>query len=121
MTYSGVLISDGAPQTDGHRVSWSNLTPEVTRYSSCWIGRTEYVDHIVNHHNTRLPAMSGQYHLMTLKDAVSYTRFLAEFTCDFQRFAVIVPDCGRPVVSAVLTPGSFKMLDDSDQSASLTL
>jgi len=44
---------------------------------------------------------------MTLEDAINYVTFLAEFTCDFQNFAVTVPDCGKPVTSAVLTPEAF--------------
>jgi len=46
--------------------------------------------------------------MMTLADAVDYTKFLVEFTCDFQRFAVTVPDCGRPIISATLTPGGYE-------------
>jgi hypothetical protein len=44
---------------------------------------------------------------MTLADAVDYTTFLVRFTCDFQRFAVMVPDVGRPIVSATLTPDGY--------------
>jgi hypothetical protein len=50
---------------------------------------------------------------MTLEDAVSYTKFLAEFTCDFQRFAIMVPTCGKPVVSAILTPEGFKYVENA--------
>lgn len=64
--------------------------------------------HIVNHKNKSLPPLSGQYNLMTLADAAAYTRFLVEFTCDFQRFAVMVPDCGRPIISATLTPEGYQ-------------
>jgi hypothetical protein len=38
---------------------------------------------------------------------LNYVRFLAENTCDFQRFATMVPDCGRPVLTATLTPEGF--------------
>jgi hypothetical protein len=68
----------------------------------------EFVSHIVNHNNKKLPELSGQYHLMTLTDAVDYTTFLAKFTCDFQRFAVMVPDCARPIISATLTPDGYE-------------
>lgn len=44
----------------------------------------------------------------TVADAVDYTRFLVAFTCDFQRFAIMVPNCGRPISSATLTPESFE-------------
>ena len=76
-------------------------------YGGTWIGRTEFVTHIVNHKNEKLPSISGQYELMSLSDAIDYTKFLVEFTCDFQRFAVVVPDCGRPIISATLTPEGY--------------
>ena len=46
--------------------------------------------------------------MMTLADGVDYTKFLVEFTCDFQRFAVMVPDCGRPITSSTLTPERYQ-------------
>ena len=45
--------------------------------------------------------------MMTLADAVDYTRFLIEYVCDFQRFAIMVPDCGRPITLSTLTPGQY--------------
>ncbi|MFP5385130.1 MAG: hypothetical protein ACLGHN_03575 [Bacteriovoracia bacterium] len=80
-------------QSDHH------INSSITKSTGCtWIGRVEYIGHILNHSNANLPPIAGQYHLMTLQDAVRYSRFLTEFTCDFQKYAVCVPDCGRPVV-----------------------
>jgi hypothetical protein len=107
MVFSGTLSLDGTANTNGHYARWrSASTPN--RYGACWIGRTEFIAHLVNHNNPRLPPLSGQYHVMTLEDAVNYAKFLAEFTCDFQDFAITVPDCGRPVVTAVVTPDGFQ-------------
>jgi hypothetical protein len=105
LVFSGTLSIEGAANTSGYHLRWKNLP---NRYGACWIGRTEFIAHLVNHNNPRLPPISGQYHLMTLEDAANYAQFLAEFTCDFQDFAITVPDCGRPVVTAVLTPDEFR-------------
>lgn len=110
LVFSGTLNIDGTPNTSGHYRRWQN---PPNQYGACWIGRTEFVAHIVNHTNKRLPRISGQYHLMTLADAVSYAKFLAEFTCDFQEFAAMVPDCGKPVVSSILTPDEFKYVENA--------
>jgi len=110
LVFSGTLIIDGNPDSSGHFKRWRNMPPNL--YGGCWIGETEFIAHIVNHTNPRLPPISGQYQLMTLEDAVSYTKFLAEFTCDFQRFAIMVPTCGKPVVSAILTPDEFKYVEN---------
>jgi hypothetical protein len=110
LVFSGTLNIGGSPNTTGHHQRWRNAPNE---YGACWIGRTEFIAHIVNHKNPRLPRLSGQYHLMTLADAVSYTKFLAEFTCDFQEYAITVPDCGRPVVSAIVTPHEFKYVENA--------
>lgn len=104
VVFSGTLVINGVANTSGHIQRWHN---SPGRYSACWIGRPEYIAHIVNHNNPNLPPISGQYHFMTLEDAINYATFLAEFTCDFQNFAVTVPDCGKPVVAAVLTPEAF--------------
>lgn len=105
LVFSGTMSIDGAPDSSGRYRRWHNLP---NRYAACWIGRTEFIAHLVNHKNPKLPRISGQYHLMTLVDAVNYAKFLADFTCDFQDFAVTMPDCGKPVVSAVLTPDKFQ-------------
>lgn len=89
----------------GDAISWENQPAD--RFNVCWTGRGEFLDHVVNHQNQNLPGLTGQYSGLTLADAVDFARFLAEFTCDFQRFAVMVPDCGRPVLSATLTPDGF--------------
>ena len=107
IVFSGTLIIDVKPNTSGHFKKWSNRT-QPTRYGGCWIGQTAFISHIVNHANKELPPISGQYEMMTVADAVDYTRFLVAFTCDFQRFAIMVPNCGRPISSATLTPDSFE-------------
>lgn len=103
----GVYSGKPAGITDpsGERTFWTNDGDK--KFNCCWTGRVEFVSHVVSHANPALPQMSGQYSLLTLADAVDYVRFLAEFTCDFQRFAVMVPDCGRPVMAATLTPAGF--------------
>jgi hypothetical protein len=110
LVFSGKLQVDGIANESGHYKRWRN-SPD--RYGACWIGRTEFVAHIVNHNNPNLPPISGQYNLMTLEDAVSYTKFLAEFTTDFQRFAIMVPDCGKPVTSAILIPDEFRYVENT--------
>jgi hypothetical protein len=54
-----------------------------------------------------MPPIQGQFELLSLADAVDYTKFLVDFTCDYQRFATMVPDCGKPIISATLTPESY--------------
>ena len=100
--FSGVMKHDGINDSSGHVKVVKNGV-----YGGNWIGKTEFITHIVNHNNDSLPLISGQYELMSLSDAVDYTKFLVEFTCDFQRFAVMVPDCGRPIISATLTPEGY--------------
>ena len=110
LTFTGTVPVAGKPDSSGHHQRWTN---EPDAYGACWIGQTQYVAHLVNHKNRGLPPIAGQYHMMTLEEAVAYTRFLAEFTCDYQQFAAMVPDCGRPVVSAVLTPEGFKYVENA--------
>lgn len=107
IVFSGSINIAGQVNTTGHHVKWSNRQQQ-TRYGGCWIGRTSFISHIVNHSNKKLPPLSGQYSLMTLADAVDYTKFLISFTCDFQRFAIMVPDCGKPMISAVLTTDTYE-------------
>jgi hypothetical protein len=104
--YSGQPTIPGITTHTGDFRRWINTAPN--RYGGCWVGRTEFVSHIINHKNSELPPISGQYEFMTLADAVDYTTFLVRFTCDFQRFAIMVPDVGRPIVSATLTPDGYK-------------
>ncbi len=105
--FSGQINFNGQPNNSGHILKWANHTQSV-RYHGCWIGRAEFISHIVNHGNSKLPPIAGQFGMMTLADAVDYTKFLVEFTCDFQRFAIMVPDCGRPITSATLTPAGYR-------------
>jgi len=106
IVFSGKITVDGNENSSSYILRWSSKQEQP--YGGCWIGRAEFITHIVNHNNPSLPPISGQHHLMTLADAVDYTRFLVEFTCDFQRFAIMVPDCGRPIVSATLTPEGYQ-------------
>jgi hypothetical protein len=106
IVFSGTLNINGKPDNSGHFKKWSNRT-QPTRYGGCWIGQTAFISHLVNHTNKELPPISGQYEMMTVADASAYTQFLVAFTCDFQRFAIMVPNCGRPISSATLTPESF--------------
>ncbi len=103
--YSGRPPAAEAGGYPGHFISWQNSV--AGRFGCCWTGRGEFIHHVVNHQNEQLPPLAGNFPGMTLADALDYVRFLAEFTCDFQRFAVMVPDCGRPVLTATLTPGSY--------------
>jgi hypothetical protein len=112
--FSGTIDVDGDPNGSGHILKWSNRT-KPSRYGGCWVGRNEFISHIVNHTNSRLPDISSQFGMMTLADAVDYTKFLVEFTCDFQRFAVMVPDCGRPITSSTLIPESYHQIPESYQ------
>jgi hypothetical protein len=104
--FLGKLKIDNIENDTGHYAKWENIAGQ-NRFGGCWIGRAEFISHIVNHSNPPLPQISGQYHMMTLKDAVDYTRFLVNFTCDFEQFAVMVPDCGRPIISAKVTPDEY--------------
>ena len=107
LVFSGTLNINGTQNGSGHFRKWTN-TNGPSRYGGCWIGRTDFVSHIVIHKNNKLPPIQGQYHMMTLADAVDYTKFLVNFTCDYQRFAIMVPDCGKPIVSATLTPTTYE-------------
>jgi len=106
LVFSGTININDKPNGSGHFLKWSNRT-QPNRYGGCWIGRSEFITHIVNHKNLKLPPISGQFGMMTLADGVDYTKFLVEFTCDFERFAVMVPDCGRPITSSTLTPEGY--------------
>jgi hypothetical protein len=109
--YSGSLdLPEGAACVGSHH-RWQNQGAH--RYGSCWIGHAAFVSHVVEHKNPDLPPISGQYQFMSLADAVDYATFLVRFTCDFQRFAIMIPDAGRPIVSATLTPEGYveKVLD----------
>ena len=103
--FSGAATIDGKVDSSGYTRRWNNS--DQGRFACCWIGRIKFVTHIVNHQSKQLPPIQGQYHMMTLEDAKDYARFLVEYTCDFQRFAIMVPDCGRPVVVASLTPDGY--------------
>lgn len=107
IVFSGEITTGDGKDSSGHVRDWTN-TKGNNRYGGCWIGRGEFISHVVLHSNKNLPPISGQYQGMTLADAVDYTKFLVEFTCDFQRFAIMVPDCGRPIISATLTPGEYQ-------------
>lgn len=104
--YSGSPPAAVAAGNPGHFVVWQNSTQNP--FNVCWTGVGEYVNHLVNHRNPELARIEF-YPGMTLHDASDYAAFLAEFTCDFQRFASMVPSCGRPVIVATLTPEGFEI------------
>lgn len=87
--------------------NWTNKNESQYNYGGCWIGRVEFVSHLVTHSNPNLPQIQGQFELLSLSDAVDYTKFLVNFTCDFQRFAAMVPDCGKPIISSTLVPDRY--------------
>lgn len=105
LVFSGTITIDGKPNESGHLPRWNNKNAQ-NRFGGCWIGRTEFISHLVTQNNT-LPPIQGQYELLSLEDAVDYTKFLVDFTCDYQRFAIMVPDCGKPIISAKLTPSGY--------------
>lgn len=105
LVFSGSITIDGVKNESGHIPRWNNKD-EQRRFGGCWIGRTEFISHLVNQNKT-LPPIQGQYELLSLEDAVDYTKFLVDFTCDYQRFAIMVPDCGKPIISAKLTPSGY--------------
>jgi hypothetical protein len=106
LIWSGSPTVNGKQDPSGELVRWSNQN-QANRCGGCWIGQTQFITHVVNHSNPDLPPLQGQYSMMTLADAVDYTRFLIAFVCDFQRFAVMIPSCGRPIMGATLTPEGY--------------
>ena len=102
--FSGKLKHKGKLNESGHILSYD----QRESHGGCWIGRAEFITHIINHKNKKLPPIAGQFHMMSLSDAKDYTKWLVEYTCDFQRFAMTVPDCARPVISAELTPEGYQ-------------
>lgn len=107
--FSGVLNVDGVGQfRNGDTRKWTNFQNGKHLFGGCWIGRSEFVSHVVNHQNPQMPPIQGQFEFFSLADAVDYTKFLVDFTCDYQRFATMVPDCGKPIISATLTPDEYE-------------
>ncbi len=102
-----VPLQSGGQLTAGELRKWTNIENGQHTFGGCWIGRTEFISHLVTHNNTQMPAIQGQYELLSLVDAVDYTYFLIDFTCSYQRFAAMVPDCGKPIISATLTPEQY--------------
>jgi len=100
--FTGAAKVGEEDNSSGVYKSWKNSENGI--FGCCWIGESRFISHIVNHQNKDLPPIQGQYHMMTLEDAKDYVKFLVEYTCDFQRFAVMVPTCGRPIITAKLTP-----------------
>lgn len=112
--HSGTLNSaDGKLIDKGEYKKWTNLQNGKYTLGGTWIGMSDYISHIVLHQNPNLPPIQGQFELFSLSDAVDYTNFLVNFTCDFQRFAITVPNCGKPIISATLQPGVYseKIID----------
>ncbi len=109
IVFSGTLPleSRGDVLNTGEFRRWTNVVEGQHTFGGCWIGRTEFISHIVTHHNPKMAPIQGQYELLSLADAVDYTKFLVDFTCDYQRFAIMVPDCGKPIISATLTTDNY--------------
>lgn len=106
--FSGtVILENGQQLNTGEFKKWTNIVNGQHTFGGCWIGRAEFISHLVTHNNPLLPPIQGQYELLSLADAVDYTKFLVEYTCDYQRFAIMVPDCGKPIISATLTPDAY--------------
>ncbi len=106
--FSGKAQIEGDVLLDtGEFRNWTNIVNGQPTFGGCWIGRTEFISHLVTSKNSSLPPIQGQYELLSLADAVDYTKFLVEFTCDYQRFAIMVPDCGKPIISATLTTDNY--------------
>lgn len=104
--FSGKLHSNNVLNNTRISDGWKNAP--ANDFGACWIGEKEYISHIVNHKNSMLPPLKGQFEIMTLEDAKEYARFLVEYTCDFQRFSPVVPTCGRPLIIAKLTPDKYE-------------
>ena len=107
LVLSGTIQLEGEPLTTGEFKKWTNIVAGQHTFGGCWIGRAEFISHLVTHDNAKMPQIQGQYELLSLADAVDYTQFLVDFTCDYQRFAAMVPDCGKPIISSTLTPESY--------------
>jgi hypothetical protein len=109
LVLSGTIQIPGVGQlTTGEYKKWTNIVDGQHTFGGCWIGRAEFISHLVTHNNPQMPPIQGQYELLSLADAVDYTQFLVDFTCDYQRFAAMVPDCGKPIISSTLTPEEYK-------------
>ncbi|MBL7766573.1 MAG: hypothetical protein JNJ58_10790 [Chitinophagaceae bacterium] len=108
MIFSGKAnVGTGTLLDTGEYRKWSNVINGEHTFGGCWIGRTEFISHLVTHKNPQMPPIQGQYELLSLADAQDYTRFLVDFTCEYQRFAAMVPDCGKPIIAATLTPEAY--------------
>ena len=105
LVFSGIIqMQGGVTLTAGELCKSTNIVNEQHTFGGCWIGRTEFISHLVTHKNSQMPPIQGQYELLSLADAVDYTKFLVDFTCEYQRFAAMIPDCGKPIISSTLTP-----------------
>lgn len=93
----------------GELKKFSNFDSGKYSYAGCWIGRTEFISLIYNTTNQSLPPIIGQFETFSVTDALDLCKFLVEFTCDYQRFAVMVPDCGKPMIAGILTPEGYAM------------
>jgi hypothetical protein len=103
-----IQIEGGGQLTTGEFKKWTNIVNGEHTFGGCWIGRAEFISHLVTHNNSQMPPIQGKYELLSLADAVDYTKFLVDFTCDYQRFAAMVPDCGKPIISSTLTPEYYE-------------
>jgi len=58
LVFSGEITIDGKKNSSGHHRRWTNAEG-TGRYGGSWIGRSEFVSHIVKHENPALPQIQG--------------------------------------------------------------
>jgi len=107
LIHTGIINFEGIQLDKSEFRKWTNFENGKYRLGGTWIGMVDYISHIVSHKNPQLPQIQGQYELFSLSDAVDYTNFLVKFTCDFQRFAITIPYCDKPIISATLEAGQY--------------
>lgn len=97
----------------GIHQTFTNLRNGEHCFDICYIGEESYVAHVVRHQKDELPCLLEYLNLFSIADALDFSKFLVAFTCDYQRFAAIVPTCGRPIVAATFTPDGFDEITEN--------
>jgi hypothetical protein len=103
LVFSGTLAGPNGTSLTG-TVEKSRIDAAQGAVGVMSMGRTELVSHLVNHPVPGLPPLLASLELMSLADAVDCAKFLVRATCEYQRFAPMVPDCGLPMTVVALTP-----------------
>ncbi len=112
--FSGVRREGGVRDDSGIYKGFTNVAEDGEyAFTACCIGETSYTDHLLTHDQEKIPGLTDNLILWSLSDAKDFCEFLVNFTCDYQRFSAMVPTCGRPIISAVLTPLSYKEFGES--------